>query len=141
MQLFRASGKINCMDAPIDCRVVEIPEASTGSAESAIRFLVGQLIAGRCLEAANVEPVVHILLKRENFGSTGIGKGLAIPHSCCAYVKQVAVVIGHSKFDISWDSIDGLPVRMVCLILGSHDRLGEYMRALEQFTRKLRSEG
>jgi len=52
------------------------------------------------------ETVLRTLCAREELGSTGIGKGVAIPHCRSLVVSEVTVAVGRSKKGVSFKSID-----------------------------------
>jgi nitrogen PTS system EIIA component len=61
--------------------------------------------------------IVQRLLEREELGSTGIGKGIAIPHSRSLLVNKLEVAIGRSTKGISFDTIDKKPALLFFLIV------------------------
>jgi mannitol/fructose-specific phosphotransferase system IIA component (Ntr-type) len=58
-----------------------------------------------------------LLKKRENLGSTGIGKGVAIPHCRSLVVDRLRVVYGRKADGLDFDAIDGKPVHHIFLIV------------------------
>ncbi len=60
--------------------------------------------------------VYEAILKREEIGSTGIGKGIAIPHSRSVMLDDVYLVVGVSKEGVDFDAIDGKPVNLIFLL-------------------------
>lgn len=60
--------------------------------------------------------VYESVLKREEIGSTGIGKGIAIPHSRSVMLDDVYLVVGISKKGVDFDAIDGKPVYLIFLL-------------------------
>lgn len=60
--------------------------------------------------------VLEALKKREAIGSTGIGKGIAIPHTRSLVLDQVYLVVGRSKEGIDFDALDGKPVHLFFLL-------------------------
>ncbi len=69
------------------------------------------------LDPEKEEIVYDALLKRESIGSTGIGKGIAIPHSRSLVLDQVALVVGRSKQGVDFDALDKKPVYLFFLLL------------------------
>ncbi len=68
--------------------------------------------------------VLDLLFKRENIMSTGIGNGIAIPHASSDDIKETKLFVVILKEAIDYNSIDGLPVRVIFLLMGpSRDRL------------------
>jgi len=62
--------------------------------------------------------ILHRLLKkRENLGSTGIGKGVAIPHCRSLVVERLRVAYGRSRKGLDFDAVDAKPVHHLFLIV------------------------
>ncbi|MBF0407289.1 MAG: PTS sugar transporter subunit IIA [Candidatus Riflebacteria bacterium] len=78
------------------------------------------------------------VLEREKVGSTGIGKGIAIPHSRTQTVREVVVAIGRAKAGIEFDSLDNKPVQLIFLIAAPIESGGLYLKALARLSRLLR---
>ena len=71
----------------------------------------------------NVEDdiVFSALLKREELGSTGVGNGVAIPHVRLEQVRNPFGIMVRLKDPINFDSTDGQPVDLVCLLLSKEN--------------------
>jgi PTS system nitrogen regulatory IIA component len=78
------------------------------------------------------------LLKREELGSTGVGNGVAIPHVRLGQVKKPFAILARLKQPIDFDSIDGQPVDLVCLLLLSKENEPTQPNALASVARRLR---
>ncbi len=63
------------------------------------------------------EELYGLLKKRENLGSTGIGKGVAIPHCRSLVVDRLRVVYGRKQEGLSFGAVDGKPVHHLFLIV------------------------
>ncbi|MFO8062541.1 MAG: PTS sugar transporter subunit IIA [bacterium] len=61
--------------------------------------------------------ISHSLKQREVLGTTGIGKGIAIPHARSLVLDKLELYIGVSKKGIEYDSMDGKPVHIIFLIM------------------------
>jgi PTS system nitrogen regulatory IIA component len=79
----------------------------------AIEEMVGLLN----LERKEREILLNLLRKREELGSTGIGSGVAIPHSRSLVVDRLRVAFGRKLSGIEFGSVDGEPVRFLFLIV------------------------
>ncbi len=64
------------------------------------------------------ESFLNALRERERIMSTGIGMGVAVPHTKLNSVSDFVVAIGRSRKGIDFESLDGLPVRVVVLMAG-----------------------
>ncbi len=85
-------------------------EASTK--EEALQELVDLLDVGD-----SSEELYGLLKKRENLGSTGIGKGVAIPHCRSLVVDRLRVVYGRKEAGLGFGAVDGKPVHHLFLIV------------------------
>jgi mannitol/fructose-specific phosphotransferase system IIA component (Ntr-type) len=63
------------------------------------------------------EQILQRLLEREELGSTGIGKGIAIPHSRSLLVSRLELAVGRSTRGVSFDTIDKKPAHLFFLIV------------------------
>ena len=61
--------------------------------------------------------LLRILQRRENLGSTGIGRGIAIPHGRSLVVSRLRLAFGHKPEGIDFQAIDGKPVFSLFLIM------------------------
>jgi mannitol/fructose-specific phosphotransferase system IIA component (Ntr-type) len=119
--------------------LVNIP-ATADTPEAAIRFLVGQLVAAGQLSDDDTEAVVGRVLRRETLGTTGIGKGIAVPHASSEAIGQIAAVVGRVTGSLAWPTLDNAPVRLVCLVVSPRPKTGDHLRAMEALIRQLRGE-
>ncbi|MBM3265780.1 MAG: PTS sugar transporter subunit IIA [candidate division Zixibacteria bacterium] len=84
------------------------------------------------------EGVLQAVLEREKIMSTGIGKGVAIPHGKCNTVKDLAGVLGIKKEGIDFHALDEQPVYLFFLLVSPTDVSGPHIRALAHISRLLR---
>ncbi len=81
------------------------------------------------------------LLERERLGCTGLGSGVAIPHCKLGEVKDIVLAIGTSQAGIDFHAADGVPVRLIFLILSPGDKPALHLQALARISRLLRTPG
>jgi PTS system fructose-specific IIA component/PTS system nitrogen regulatory IIA component len=77
------------------------------------------------------ETLLRAVMKREVLGSSGIGRGCAVPHTKTTQVDRLYVVIGLSKNGIDWAALDAEEVHEIFLLLSPPDRPGDHLRGLE----------
>jgi opine dehydrogenase len=77
------------------------------------------------------------LLAREKMSSTGIGKGVAIPHAATVGVNQPLIAYGRSGTGVDFTSHDGKPAHHIFLLLGPPSRQPLHLRILAQLSRLL----
>lgn len=61
--------------------------------------------------------LLRILQRRENLGSTGIGRGIAIPHGRSLMVSRLRLAYGHKREGVDYQAIDNRPVFSLFLIV------------------------
>jgi PTS system nitrogen regulatory IIA component len=81
------------------------------------------------------------LVERERLGSTGLGGGLAIPHCKLREIGDVVLAVGVSHRGIDFGAADGLPVRLVFLVLSPADAPALHLQALARISRVIRIPG
>lgn len=65
----------------------------------------------------DAELIYTTLLKREELGSTGIGKGIAIPHCRSLAVSKLEIAVGRTAKPVDFNAIDKKPVNLFFLII------------------------
>lgn len=78
------------------------------------------------------------LMKREGLGSTGLGEGVAIPHTRLAGLAGPYGILARFKRGLDFEAIDDKPVDLVFMLLLPADAQGEQLHALAGVSRKLR---
>jgi len=81
--------------------------------DEALRKLVDLLEKAGAIESC--EGFLKDVMERESEGPTGIGNYIAIPHGKSKYVKQTSVALAKLKEPISWETLDGKPVKIIFL--------------------------
>ncbi|HEX9727078.1 MAG TPA: PTS sugar transporter subunit IIA [Gemmatimonadales bacterium] len=79
--------------------------------------ILAELIVLLRLDDQDNATLFKMLNRRENLGSTGIGRGIAIPHCRCAVVDTLRVAFGRKLEGIDFSAIDNKPVHYVFLIV------------------------
>lgn len=109
--------------------------------EGVIREMVENLRTAGYFKASEPEDLVKAILKRELLGSTGIGRGVAIPHTKHANVDHLVGTVAVSAAGVAFDALDGEPVHVFVMLISPQDRPAEHLRALENVSRCLRDDG
>ncbi|MBA4070488.1 MAG: PTS fructose transporter subunit IIA [Gemmatimonas sp.] len=76
-----------------------------------------ELIGLLALDEKNEQMLFKMLKRRENLGSTGIGRGIAIPHCRSLVVSKLRVAFGRKKAGLDFKAMDGQPVHFFFLIV------------------------
>jgi len=78
--------------------------------------------------------------QRESLGSTGIGKGIALPHARTQNVKDITISMTRLKDGIEFGSEDKQPVKLIFLLGTPLKAVGEYLKVLAKLSKLLREE-
>ena len=108
--------------------------------EGVIREMVQAMLDAGNVEADEQESIVKAILKREELGSTGIGRGVAVPHTKHPSVDRLVGSVAISSEGVNFDSLDGEQVQLLFLLISPPDRPGDHLRALENISRQLRDD-
>lgn len=118
-----------------------LPSLKATNKEGVIREMVESLRATGHVKAAAEEGIVKAILKREQLGSTGIGRGVAIPHTKHESVERLVGTVAISKEGLPFESLDNEPVHIFFMLISPQDRPSEHLRALENVSKCLRDDG
>lgn len=108
--------------------------------ESAIREMVQSLVDAKRINEAEFESILKAILMREELGSTGIGRGVAVPHTKHASVDRLIGTVAVSSAGVDFASLDGETVHLFFLLISPPDRPGDHLRALENISQQLRDD-
>jgi mannitol/fructose-specific phosphotransferase system IIA component (Ntr-type) len=108
--------------------------------EGVIREMTQSLADSGKVAAGELEGIVRAILKREELGSTGIGRGVAVPHTKHSSVGRLVGTVAISQAGVDFDSLDGEKVQLFFLLISPPDRPGDHLRALENISRQLRND-
>jgi fructose-specific phosphotransferase system IIA component len=87
----------------------------------------------------NKHMVFETLKRRETLGSTGIGKGIAIPHCRTLVVSDIVIIVGISPDGIDFDAIDRKPVSLIFLVISPpHEESNRYLPILGKIVELVR---
>ncbi|MGB2630309.1 MAG: PTS sugar transporter subunit IIA [Candidatus Omnitrophota bacterium] len=105
--------------------------------DEALSDLVDLLAAAGGIKKTDKGVILGKLKDRELLGSTGIGKGIGIPHAKCASVKKMTAAMAISKKGIDFKSLDGEPTYILFLLLAPGETPGPHLKALAKISRLL----
>jgi nitrogen PTS system EIIA component len=108
--------------------------------EEAIREIVRSLSQAGRLAEGDLESVTRAILGREELGSTGIGQGVAVPHTRHPTVNRLVGTVALSKRGVDFAALDGEPVDIFFLLISPPNQPGDHLRALETISRHLKDE-
>jgi PTS system fructose-specific IIA component/PTS system nitrogen regulatory IIA component len=107
------------------------PQLAASTKEECIYLCVAALVEGGWVRPGDLMDVVLAVSRREQLGSTGIGRTVAMPHSRHPGIDRMVSGWFTLASPVDWDSLDGEPVQVICCLLSPQDRPGDHLRALE----------
>ncbi len=117
-----------------------ITDLTANSKEEAIRAMVSSLCQAGQFASENEDTIVAAIMKREELGSTGIGRGIAVPHTKHPSVDSLVATIAIAKDGVEFQSLDGEDVFILFLLISPPDRPGDHLRGLEGISRHLKND-
>lgn len=108
--------------------------------EGVIREMVQSLSNAGGIPEHEVDNIISAIMRREELGTTGIGHGIAVPHTKHISVERLVGAVAISPEGVDFSSLDCEKVNLFFLLVSPPDRPGEHLRALEHITRHLKDE-
>ncbi|MEN6384335.1 MAG: PTS sugar transporter subunit IIA [Phycisphaerales bacterium] len=116
-----------------------IPRLQSVKRDDAIKELIAILEKTGKISEENSAEIAKAVIKRENEASTGIGKGVAVPHIRHKLVKKIVAAIGISARGIDFSSLDKQPVYTVILLLSPVEG-DQHLQAMESIFEHLQND-
>mgnify|MGYP000859935790 CR=1 FL=1 len=111
-------------------------DLKSNNKNSVIRELYENL--KKCGLVKDEELALNDILKREEMGTTGIGKKIALPHAKTKSVDELIVTFGISRDGIEYESLDEDKVNIFFMFLCPENQTQEYLRILARISRLIR---
>ncbi|MHC4121218.1 MAG: PTS sugar transporter subunit IIA [Planctomycetota bacterium] len=90
-------------------------------------------------EIDDFDTVLSAVQEREDKGSTGLEKSIAVPHAKSAAVSSLKLAIGISPEGIDFDALDKQPSKLFFLLVAAPDLSGPHVEALAEIAKLSRS--
>lgn len=117
-----------------------ISELRATERDEVIAEVIDALIGAGVAPAEVRGELIGAVLERESKGTTGFGRGVAVPHVKHKAVKRLAAGVALSARGIDFSSMDKQPVYSVFLLLSPDNRPEEHLQAMEVIFRNLSKE-
>ena len=115
-----------------------IPALASTDKSGVLRELVDALMRSQRIREGDI--LYQMLEQREKLGSTGIGRGVAVPHGRSLAMTRLAVVFGRSEAGVEFDALDGKPVHLFFLTVAPpQDRSNLYLPVLGKIVETVKS--
>ena len=118
--------------------LIEIPVGVESVADIG-RFMISVLVSQGRLSSNHADPIFELMMHRESLGSTGIGRGVALPTAQTDLIRESIIVMGRCARPVNWPgALDSERVSIVCLVISplSPDA---FQKALESVAHRIRA--
>ena len=122
------------------CLEATVAELQQSDRDGVIAELVSSLDQSGKLGKGNGDKITAQVIRRENEASTGMGKGVAMPHAKHSAARDVVAAIGLSSAGIDFMALDKAPVYSVILLVSPKDNPDRHLQAMESVFRHLQKE-
>jgi PTS system nitrogen regulatory IIA component len=115
-------------------------DAILPSLKAHTKKLALQELSERAADLSKLPPreIFDAVLQRERLGSTGVGDGIAIPHAKLIKAKTILGIFARLVRPIDFESLDGAPVDLICLLIAPESAGADHLKALARVARLLR---
>lgn len=108
--------------------------------EEVIAELIGTLVASGDLQSDQSTAVISAVMDRERLGTTGIGRGIAVPHATLEEVDRPTGTVGISRSGVDFNSLDGSTTNAFFLLVSPASQRPIHLQMLERISRHLKDE-
>ncbi len=114
-----------------------VPKLASSERDAVVGELVDAVLATGAAPQELRDELVARVLERERRGSTGFGKGIAVPHVKHQAITRMTAAVGLSPTGVDFNSLDKQPVYSIFLLLSPQDRPEDHLQAMEVIFKNL----
>jgi PTS system nitrogen regulatory IIA component len=137
-----APGRDRCnwVDDSMDLSDLLAPEGILPALNVTCKKQALQELAARAADVTRLDErqLFETMLQRERLGSTGLGRGIAIPHVKAKNLESIVCLFARLSTPIDFESQDGEPVDLIFLLLAPERASGDHLKALARISRLVR---
>ena len=100
--------------------------------------MVDHAVKAKLLPRTRRDQVLELLVAREERGSTGLGKGVAVPHARIQGLKKGLAVVGRSSEGIDFRAVDGEPVHALVMLVSPESQAEAHLATLRWLSQHAR---
>lgn len=113
-----------------------IPDLKARDKKAAIKEMLQHLVSCGDLSAEDAKKAEKAVQKRESQGSTGIGKGLALPHAKgCSFLGDLLGVFARTREGLPFDAVDGGMVHVLFMVISPESQAAQHMEIMKRIAR------
>lgn len=114
-----------------------VADLQSAERDAAVAELVSALVGAGAASESIRDEILQAILERERRGSTGFGKGVAVPHVKHPAVSSMRAAIGISASGIDFNALDKQRVYTIFLLLSPADKPEDHLQAMEVIFKNL----
>lgn len=122
------------------CSESLVLELKATNRDEVIEELLDALVDSGRIKKSYKADILETLINRENEASTGMGKGIAMPHVKHQAVTDIVAAVGKSTNGIDFSALDKQPVYSVILMISPADDPDRHLQALEHLFKHVQNE-
>ncbi|MEM7681464.1 MAG: PTS sugar transporter subunit IIA [Planctomycetota bacterium] len=117
-----------------------VPRVEAATRDEAVRELVQAAVSAAGIDPSLEDELVAKVLEREERGSTGFGRGVAVPHAKHDKLERIVAAVGVAPDGIDFNALDRGPVYSIVLLLSPADQPDQHLQAMENIFSKLQQD-
>ena len=117
-----------------------IPVLDVSTKQEALEHITGLLREKGFIKTSDYDEVLNSILERERVMSTGIGKGIAIPHAKFERIDTLLIAFAKLKNELDFESLDHQPVQLIFYLIGPSELANLYVKALARIARLIKTQ-
>ena len=117
-----------------------VPQLKSTERDEVITELVDAAVAAKGVPKNLRDTLIKEIIGREKHGSTGFGKGVAVPHVKHEKIKKMVAAVGVSQKGVDFNALDKEPVFSVVLLLSPIDQPDQHLQAMENIFSNLQKD-
>jgi len=117
-----------------------VPQLVSTDRDDVIAELVDALVKARATTKSLRDDLIRQIIDREKHGSTGFGRGVAVPHVKHEKIKKMVAAIGVSQGGVDFNALDKAPVYGIVLLLSPKNKPDEHLQAMENIFSNLQKD-
>ena len=102
--------------------------------DAVLEEMVAVLERLKLIPARKAPDLKAALVRREQMGSTGIGRGIAVPHVKHKSLAGLVGVLGRSKGGVEFQALDGAPVHLIFMLISGENLIEPHLNALKKIS-------
>ena len=110
------------------------------SRDEALREILTKVQSNGGVKTEHFDEILAKLIEREELGSTGVGNGIAVPHTKHSLFTKPIVCIARSGKGVTFGALDGEPVYLYFMLLSPDKNATDHLKALTFISTALRDE-